>query len=181
MSLPSQLSVETVFRLQGPVEPDQQKRAISSFSVLERDDNSGGMTVRALRSRRCHKGTPRDLYKGNMSCLKLQRAARRFDSPLDSSSSFEALSHSQSGEDSDTALGRPSGARVDVESNICCSLSSGYLNPSCSTIRPKTVSTIYSHTLIQPICMCRLSTALQTFSNGLISFALYRRFSASSV
>ncbi|KAF8804631.1 hypothetical protein BYT27DRAFT_7259108 [Phlegmacium glaucopus] len=139
--LPPQQSFESVFSLQGPVEPDHKNHITSSFSVLDINDISGNLDIYSTRSKRPSRkniAQSSDAYKGNMSCFSLAGIGTSSD-----------LGH--------IALSPTSQANyVLAEASVTILSDSGVLNQldnssNSSITAEKPPSSIYSHSLLQPI------------------------------
>lgn len=145
-SLPPQKSFESVFSLQGPVEPDDKNHITSSFSVLEINNTSGNLDIYAAP--RSHKRPLRrenitaaqhqsDMYKGHMSCFSL--AGHLAISPTTTTSQENyALAEGSIGISGDSTVANQLLGNSSKSSNT-------------TTPAEKPPSSIYFHSLLQPI------------------------------
>lgn len=158
MASPYKESQEGVFRLSGPIELDEHNRTTSIFNILGRDEESlkpgSPMALRGLRSRRyARKPTPRELYYSDMPCLTLGPSVG-FSNPSTTLNSRELdglASPSDETLNPLARLGSSAPLSADFASNICPELLSGNSDVAMPRKRRK-VSSIYSHTILQPIC-----------------------------
>jgi len=133
--LPPQESFESVFSLQGPVEPDHENHITSSFSVLDiiTDPCSENLDIHAIHSKRpSRKNNAADVYKGNMSCFSL--------AGIGNDLGHIALSPTPQ---ENHAI---AGASITVLSDSRAATQLGNSSNSSTT-----ASSIYSHSLLQPI------------------------------
>lgn len=138
---PPQESFESVFSLQRRVEPDQDNHITSCFSVLDINNTLGNLDIYASHSRskrhvRKNTGTAQShMYKGNMSCFSL----------VNTTSDFGPHAHTLSLPTTPRENYALAGASIAIlnDSRVANQLS----NPSTTT----PPSSIYSHSLLQPI------------------------------
>ena len=146
-SLPPQKSFESVFSLQGPVEPDDKNHITSSFSVLEINNTSGNLDIYPGDTR-SHKRPLRrenttaaqhqsDMYKGHMSCFSLAGHLAISPSSTTSEETY-ALAEGSIGISGDSTV-----------ANQLLGNSSKSSNTTTSAEKPP--SSIYFHSLLQPI------------------------------
>ena len=156
MTFSSKESQERVSCLPGPIEPDEHNHVISTFSILGRDEESlkpgSQMALRGLRSRRyARKPTPRELYYGNIPGLILGPSTG-FNNP---SATFKSRDFDGLASPSDENL-NPSvtlGSSAPLRANFCPELLSGNSDMAMPrNLKGRKVSSIYSHTVLQPIC-----------------------------
>ena len=156
-SPPSQETYERVFNLQRRVEPDRENHITSSFSVLDINDNnntlalrSGGSGLEIYTSRRLKKhllgknttAHSDPVYKRNMTCF--------------SSSSLAGTGNNL--DRNNLALSPTPQENYPLARNSITVLSDSRVKnqlPDNSSKNPSTSkppSSIYSHSLLQPIC-----------------------------
>jgi len=164
MSAVSQKS-QGVFRLDAPIELDQQNHITSSFSVLEPNIEHGYMVSRPLRSRRYSKGI---IFESHSSCSRVQAPLLPLTLGLaeSESSDGDTLVFSRFVSPKGTALRDSQMLNLDAHYVLCEHWKTGGDQPThlCTTRlhKEERKETIYSHTFLQPTskiipwCLCLL-------------------------
>ena len=148
VSPPSQETFERVLSLQRRVEPDHENHITSSFSVLDINNNTlvlGSSSNLEIYSSRFKKPLGKNataqsdsVYEGNMTCFSLAGTGSNLDynltlSPTTPQENYPLTRNS-------TAILSDSRVKNQLQGN------------SSSPSTPKSPSSIYSHSLLQPIC-----------------------------
>lgn len=170
-SPPSQETFERVFSLQRRVEPDHENHITSSFSVLDINNfnnfnntlafgnNSENLEIYTNRRSKKRLGKIRKtaqsndfVYKGNLTCFPPTRSCSNLDCDLAFPTPTPAIPASTTSQENYYPLARNSISILSDSRVINQELPSNSFSSNSITTTPKPTSSIYSHSLLQPIC-----------------------------